>query len=135
MSNDTFYSGTITDIHSDGTYDIRLDNGRYIHNAPTEQITPNNTTGELDYSNTDDYSLGTITEINSDNTYDIHLDDGRYIRNVTAEDIIHDNNVENSTSSKCYDQSEKETYIWIGGKLRLYRDIVKEAHNLLQNIL
>ena len=98
-----YYKGEITRVNSDGTYDIRFDDGERKRGVRADQIKGGSSDRDEGSSGTSShregdrveakvagwtrYYKGEITRVNSDGTYDIRFDDGERKRGVRAEQI------------------------------------------------
>jgi len=89
--------GHITSINSDGTYDVKFDDGGISHNIPINDIKAvavvSVITHILPFSINEAVTVdnhdceGHITSINSDGTYDVKFDDGEICHNIPRNEI------------------------------------------------
>ena len=98
-----YYKGEITRVNSDGTYDIRFDDGERKRGVRDDQIKGNDDRSSSSSSSSRSrregdrveakvagwtrYYKGEITRVNSDGTYDIRFDDGERKRGVRDDQI------------------------------------------------
>ena len=98
-----YYKGEITRVNSDGTYDIRFDDGERKRGVRADQIKGSSSDRDEGSSGSSShregdrveakvagwtrYYKGEITRVNSDGTYDIRFDDGERKRGVRADQI------------------------------------------------
>ena len=95
-----YYKGEITRVNSDGTYDIRFDDGERKRGVRDDQIKGSNDDPsssrqsrregdrvEAKVAGWTRYYKGEITRVNSDGTYDIRFDDGERKRGVRDDQI------------------------------------------------
>jgi len=96
-TNGTFYPGKITKIKTDGTYDIKFDDGDERKNVPLNEML-NNVTNRV--SKLIQSYLDKNTKIKTDGTYNIKFDDGDEIKNVPRNKML------NMISSKMSNESK-----------------------------
>jgi uncharacterized protein YaiE (UPF0345 family) len=97
-----YYAGEITRVNSDGTYDIKFEDGERKRGIKEDQIeggggdresrTSTSTRSEGDRvkakcSGWTKYYAGEITRVNSDGTYDIKFEDGERKRGIQEDQI------------------------------------------------
>ncbi|CAN0452791.1 unnamed protein product, partial [Discosporangium mesarthrocarpum] len=100
-----YYTGRISRVNSDGTFDINYDDGENERGLAEEHIKPRESASagrsprindqklregdkvEARYKGRGKYYKGNITRVNSDGTFDIHYDDGERERGLAEEYI------------------------------------------------
>ena len=141
-----YYKGEITSVNSDGTYDIRFDDGERKRGVRDDQIKGNDDRDDRSSSSSSSsrsrregdrveakvagwtrYYKGEITRVNSDGTYDIRFDDGERKRGV-RDDQIKGNNDDRSSSRRSRREGDR-VEAKVAGWTRYYKGEITRVNS------